>query len=87
MHDTDSWSKVLYFSKKITDLNAQVSHITQIISEIAQSSEDAFGEYSNEMDTIIECILDFRHSRLEDLLQFVDFLSERQKADLLPHTQ
>jgi hypothetical protein len=87
MQDIDLWSQVLNYAKDVQDLNKHISSIMLAISDIVQKSEDEFGTDSDEVETILDCVMDLRHSSMDDLLQFIDFLNERRKSAILPHLQ
>ena len=87
MQDIDLWIQVLNYAKDVQDLNKHISSIMLAISDIVQKSEDEFGTDSDEVETILDCVMDLRHSSMDDLLQFIDFLNERRKSAILPHLQ
>lgn len=78
MQDIQTWNNVLYFAEKLSKLDRNVSHLMIKIAEIIHEAELMFGSDSDEMDNIFESVLDFRHSNLDDLLSFIEIISERQ---------
>jgi hypothetical protein len=87
MQDVDLWGQVLNYAQDVQDLNKLISKIMLSISDIVQKSEEEFGADSDEVETILDCVMDLRHSSMDDLLQFIDFLNERRKSAILPQLQ
>ena len=87
MQDVDLWGQVLNYAQDVQDLNKLISKIMLLISDIVQKSEEEFGADSDEVETILDCVMDLRHSSMDDLLQFIDFLNERRKSAILPQLQ
>jgi len=80
MHSVETWAEALDHCQKIEEFDSVISKILGKMSEIICDSEITFGDRSKEMTNIVETIMDFRHSKLEDLLQFIDIIAERESA-------
>ena len=78
MQKIETWHEVLSFSNNIAKLDSNVSAIMNSISEILRDAEQTFGSNSDEMNHVFESLLDFRYSKLDDLVHFIDIISERQ---------
>jgi hypothetical protein len=80
MHTVEAWGEALDYCQKIKEFDSVISNIMSKMTDIICDSECTFGARSYEMNNVIETIMDFRHSKLDDLLQFIELIAEREPA-------
>jgi hypothetical protein len=87
MNSVETWHEALDHCQKIKQFDSAISTIMAKMAEIFCDSECTFGARSEEMNNIVETIMDFRQSKLEDLLQFIDIITERASASAFTSLQ